>query len=63
MAQLDRRDRVSIAAGVLVLLGMVVLLVALLVMHPLAALVGAGSAGCGTAILAGQRRVARRAVR
>ena len=63
MAQLDRRDRVSIVAGAILLLGALVLVVALLVMHPLTALVGAGAAGCGTAILAGQRRGARSAVR
>ena len=56
MAQLDHRDRVSIAAGILVLLGVLALVVALLVMHPLTALIGACAAGCGTAILAGQRR-------
>jgi hypothetical protein len=60
MAKLDRRDRVSIAAGVLVLLGVLVLAVALLLMNPFAALAGAGVAGCGAGILKGQRKLARR---
>ena len=63
MAQLDRRDRVSIAAGALVLLGVLVLVIALLLMGPLTALIGAATAGCGAGILAGQHRLARRAVR
>jgi hypothetical protein len=63
MAKLDRRDRVSIAAGVLVLLGVLILAVALLLMNPLTGLAGAGVAGCGAAILTGQRRLARRATR
>ena len=63
MTKLDRRDRVSIAAGVLLLLGVFVLAVSLLVMYPLTALGGTAAVGCGAGILAGQRRLARRAVR
>jgi hypothetical protein len=63
MAKLDRRDRVSIAAGVLILLGVFILAAALLLMNPLTGIAGAGVAGCGAGILTGQRRLARRAAR
>lgn len=63
MAKLDRRDRVSIAAGALVLLGVFVLVVALLLMHPVTALVGVAAIGSGAGILNGQRRMTRRATR
>jgi hypothetical protein len=56
MTKLDRRDRVSIAAGVLLLLGMLVVAVSLLVMFPLTAVAGVAIIGSGACILAGQRR-------
>ena len=59
MAKLDRRDRVSIAAGALVLLGVLVLVVSLLLMATLPAFAGALVAGCGGAILTGQSQLAR----
>jgi hypothetical protein len=60
MAKLDRRDRVSIGAGVLVLLGVFILAVALLLMDPLIGIAGAAVGGCGAGILRGQRRLTRR---
>jgi hypothetical protein len=60
MAQLDRRDRVTICAGALLLLGVLVLAVSLLLMAPVPAFAGALVAGCGAGVLAGQHRLARR---
>ena len=60
MAKLDRRDRVSIGAGVLVLLGVLIILADLLLMNPLVGVAGAAVAGCGAGILTGQRKHVRR---
>ena len=60
MAKLDRRDRVSISAGVLLLLGVLAILAATFLMNPFVGLAGAGVAGSGVGILRGQRKVARR---
>jgi hypothetical protein len=60
MAKLDRRDRVSIGAGVLVLLGVLAILAAVLLLNPFVGLAGAGVAGCGIGILRSQRKLARR---
>ena len=63
MAKLDRRDRVTIAAGAFLLLGILVLAVSALLMNPLTAVCGVLVAGCGGAILTGQSRLARRPTR
>lgn len=61
MTSLDRRDRVSLAAGGLVLAGTLTIGCALVILHLAALLLGGATAvGSGTAILLGQHRLGRR---
>ena len=61
MTSLDRRDRVSLAAGGLVLAGTLTIGFALFILHLTAVLLGGAAAvGSGTAILFGQHRLDRR---
>src|SRR3954470_3023512 len=61
MTTLNRRDRVSLAAGALVIAGALIIAIALLVLH-LASVIfgGAVAVGSGTTILFGQHHVGQR---
>lgn len=61
MAPLDRRDRVSLAAGALVLAGALTIAFALLILHLTAvSLGGAAAVSAGAMVLFAQRRLGRR---
>lgn len=61
MAPLDRRDRVSLAAGGLALAGALAIACALFMLHVTAVLIGGAAAvGAGAVTLAAQRRLSRR---
>ena len=61
MNSLDRRDRVSLASGALVLAGTLTIGFALFILHLATVfLAGAAAVGSGTAILFGQHRLGRR---
>jgi hypothetical protein len=61
MAPIDRRDRVSLAAGGLALAGALTIACALVILHLVAVLSGGAAAlTAGTMILVAQRRLGRR---
>ena len=60
MAQLEWRDRVSLGAGALMIVGALLLVIAFLATVTPLGLAGAATAASGTAVLTRQRRANRR---
>jgi hypothetical protein len=60
MATLEWRDRITLGAGALVLLGALALMIALLIAQLPVGLAGAATATAGAAVLTSQRRATAR---